>query len=445
MPRCSQHFHPLISPPSAPHRVHRNPSPLSFLRNHPDLYLARRPLGSSVNTAWPLHGQSFLQRNFRTPRQVQLALPRRTTLTRTPLKTILYTNQLRSRSIYSHHQVRRITTKQSPMAEIVEAAKKAAGKQAVAEHFLPTMNFVGIGSGTTIVYVVDAIKAVMASVPPEKKANMLFVPTGYQSRRVIEAAGLIPLPFDSLPADIMLDVAFDGADEVDEELNCIKGGGACLFQEKLVAERARKFICVADYRKDQERLLTGWPSIPIEVAPIAVNTALRALRALGSKNPVVRDGLMAKAGPMKTDQDFFIIDAPFPQLLTMNDVNREQRRTSLAMSTESTVSLLKKAELQGITGMGGGGGGKWEVNTLSRRIKAITGVLEVGIFSGFNGTEAQEKGLKGGQKPVAVYFGMADGSVKKRTAGDAMHDIRLEDAKVDEEVRRMSLATVPED
>jgi ribose 5-phosphate isomerase A len=43
----------------------------------------------------------------------------------------------------------------------------------------------------------------------------------------------------------MLDVAFDGADEVDDDLNCIKGGGACLFQEKLVATRAKKFVCIA--------------------------------------------------------------------------------------------------------------------------------------------------------------------------------------------------------
>lgn len=46
-----------------------------------------------------------------------------------------------------------------------------------------------------------------------------------------------------------LDVAFDGADEIDEELNCIKGGGACLFQEKLVATSAKKFVCVAGKRK----------------------------------------------------------------------------------------------------------------------------------------------------------------------------------------------------
>ena len=121
----------------------------------------------------------------------------------------------------------------------IESAKRAAATQAVSEWFDPSASHVGIGSGTTIVYVVDAIK--------ERSTNpqIRFVPTGWQSRQVIIQAGLTPIAFDSLPADVMLDIAFDGADEVDEELNCIKGGGACLFQEKLVAERARKFICVA--------------------------------------------------------------------------------------------------------------------------------------------------------------------------------------------------------
>jgi ribose 5-phosphate isomerase A len=125
------------------------------------------------------------------------------------------------------------------MAHSIEDAKKAAAAQAVKEHFDPAAKYVGIGSGTTILYVVDAIKDVSTN------PQIQFVPTGYQSRQVIIKAGLTPIAFDSLPDDVMLDVAFDGADEVDEDLNCIKGGGACLFQEKLVAERARKFICVA--------------------------------------------------------------------------------------------------------------------------------------------------------------------------------------------------------
>lgn len=121
----------------------------------------------------------------------------------------------------------------------IESAKRAAAVRAVEENFDPSASHVGIGSGTTIVYVVEAIK--------ERSTNphIRFVPTGYQSRQVIVHAGLTPIAFDSLPENTRLDIAFDGADEVDEELNCIKGGGACLFQEKLVAERAKRFVCVA--------------------------------------------------------------------------------------------------------------------------------------------------------------------------------------------------------
>ena len=135
------------------------------------------------------------------------------------------------------------------MAEI-EAAKRTAAKQAVADHFDSKAKYVGIGSGTTIVYVVEAIKALDVEL-----SAMKFVPTGYQSKQVILKAGLTPVAFDALPSDTLLDVAFDGADEVDEELNCIKGGGACLYQEKLVATRAKKFICVAGESMQQSARL----------------------------------------------------------------------------------------------------------------------------------------------------------------------------------------------
>jgi len=189
----------------------------------------------------------------------------------------------------------------------------------------------------------------------------------------------------------LLDVAFDGADEIDEDLNCIKGGGACLYQEKLVASRAKKFICVADHRKLQPRLLTKWPTIPIEVEPLAAAVVLEALRALGSIDPFVREGHLAKAGPIKTDQDNFIVDAPFKTLLTPEDVQ-------------------KGAD-------GSGKDGVWEVETLEKEIKLIEGVLSVGLFVGWNGIEAAAAGKKmGGQKPVAAYFGMLDGEVVVRKA-----------------------------
>lgn len=126
------------------------------------------------------------------------------------------------------------------MADI-ETAKRNAALRAVADHFDPAAKYVGIGSGSTIVYVVEAIQALK----DDRVSQIHFVPTGYQSRQVIIQAGLKDIKFDSLPKNTIIDIAFDGADEVDEELNCIKGGGACLYQEKLVATHARKFICVA--------------------------------------------------------------------------------------------------------------------------------------------------------------------------------------------------------
>lgn len=105
-------------------------------------------------------------------------------------------------------------------------------------------------------------------------------------------------------------------------------------------------------------------------------------------DPKVREGLLEKAGPIKTDQDFFIIDAPFPS------------------------TLLTKHDAASVAGNGDGTDGAWEVTKLSAAIKSITGVLEVGLFAGMDGTEATAAGKTGGQKPVAVYFGMSDGSVK---------------------------------
>jgi len=156
-----------------------------------------------------------------------------------------------------------------------------------------------------------------------------------------------------------------------------------------VATHARKFICVADYRKLQPRLLTKWPSIPIEVEPLAAGSVLSTLRSLGSQSPTIRTGPMDKAGPLKTDQANFIIDAPFPTLRIQKDIE-------------------EKKEL---------GEGEWEVEEIATKIKLIEGVLSVGIFSGENGEEAiaSSKGRMGGQKPVAAYFGMADGGVVVRS------------------------------
>ena len=270
--------------------------------------------------------------------------------------------------------------------------KKAAAERAVAEHFQPTFTYVGIGSGTTVVFVVQAIAATHPS------PSMRFVPTGSQSRKVIEDAHLTPLPFDELPADVLLDVNFDGADEVDARLNCIKGGGACLYQEKLVATRARQFVCVADDRKRRPRLLTAWPAVPVEVEPLARHAVIAALRKLGSTDPQARmvevkggagGDLEPMKQPLRTDQGNLIVDAPFGKPLALPEDKPED--------------------------------GRWEVVPLAREIKAIEGVLSVGIFAGEDGDEALASGKGvGGARPVVAYFGMPDGSVSVQKPGDTV-------------------------
>lgn len=126
-------------------------------------------------------------------------------------------------------------------ASLVEESKRAAAYEAVKEHMDLTYTHVGIGSGSTVIYVVEAI----AALGREATSRMAFFPTGEQSRELIRGAGLNLQYVQDLPEGQQLDVCFDGADEVDEELNLIKGGGACLFQEKLIVTKAKKFVCVA--------------------------------------------------------------------------------------------------------------------------------------------------------------------------------------------------------
>jgi ribose 5-phosphate isomerase A len=152
-----------------------------------------------------------------------------------------------------------------------------------------------------------------------------------------------------------LDVAIDGADEVDPALNCIKGGGACHTQEKLVAVAAAHFVVIADSRKRSARLLTGWrKGIPLEVLPLAYVPVMKRIEALGGQ-PRLRMAV-AKAGPVVTDNGNFVIDADF-----------------------------------------GGGAGIDDPKGLHIQLKLIAGVVETGIFAGI---------------AEAAYFGNDDGGVE---------------------------------
>lgn len=193
------------------------------------------------------------------------------------------------------------------MSSLVEQAKKAAAYSAVDENFPKSAKVVGVGSGSTVVYVAERLGQL-----PNKK-SFVCIPTGFQSKQLIIDNGLNLGSIEQFPS---VDIAFDGADEVDSELNLIKGGGACLFQEKLVAASAATFIVVADYRKQSPtKLGKNWTQgVPIEVVPNSYVSVTRQLKELGAKTINLRQGGLAKAGPVVTDNNNFLLDADFGEI-----------------------------------------------------------------------------------------------------------------------------------
>lgn len=183
-----------------------------------------------------------------------------------------------------------------------EEAKKAAACKAISDHIVGNC-VVGIGSGSTIVYAVEHL----AKIVKDKKLTIPCIPTSFQAKQLIREHNLLLSDLEEHPD---LDFVFDGADEVDSELNLIKGGGGCLTQEKIVASCTKNLIIIADSRKDSSHLGTNWTKgIPIEVIPMAYCPIKKRLEGLGG--PAELRMAKAKAGPLVTDNGNFILDWKF--------------------------------------------------------------------------------------------------------------------------------------
>ena len=105
----------------------------------------------------------------------------------------------------------------------------------------------------------------------------------------------------------MIDIAVDGADEVDPKLRLIKGRGAAHLREKCVAAAAKHFVVVVDEQKMVKKL--GAAAVPVEVLPFAIMPVMAELRRLGCV-PVIREAVK-KDGPVITDNGNFIVDCKF--------------------------------------------------------------------------------------------------------------------------------------
>lgn len=186
--------------------------------------------------------------------------------------------------------------------DLIEKGKKEAAIKAVDENLKENM-VLGIGSGSTVVYAVERI----AELNKEKDLNLKCIPTSFQAYQLIIAHGLRLVSLDQYPE---IDLDIDGADDIDKDLNLIKGGGGCLVQEKIVASNSKRFIVIADFRKNSQKLGEGYKKgVPIEVISQAYVPIMKKLEKLGGE-PVLRMAV-SKAGPLVSDNGNFIIDADF--------------------------------------------------------------------------------------------------------------------------------------
>lgn len=174
--------------------------------------------------------------------------------------------------------------------------KQLAGEKA-AEYVSDGM-VVGLGTGSTTYYAIKKIGAIL-----EEGLEIIGIPTSKQTERIARECRI---PLSSLLEHPVIDVTIDGADEVDPNLDLIKGMGGALLREKIVANASKKEIIVIDPSKLVDKLGTKSP-LPVEVSTFGWSKCKVELEGLGGK-PVLR---LRDNEPFLTDNSNFVIDCRF--------------------------------------------------------------------------------------------------------------------------------------
>ena len=185
-------------------------------------------------------------------------------------------------------------------ADLIVEAKKKAALEAVKN--VKDNSIVGLGSGTTVAFAIEALGERMK----KEGLKIMGIPSSYQAFQLAVQYGV---PITTLDEHPVIDVTIDGADQVTPELYLIKGMGAALVREKIVAAASKCNIIIVDESKRVKVLGENNQAVPIEVLPFALSLAKNRITALGG-TPVVREG-KGKLGPIVTDNGNFIIDANF--------------------------------------------------------------------------------------------------------------------------------------
>jgi ribose 5-phosphate isomerase A len=186
------------------------------------------------------------------------------------------------------------------MTDLQTQMKQAVAEAAVAQ--IRNGMVVGLGSGSTAALMIQGLGARLAA---GQLHDIVGVTTSFQGEVLAAELGI---PLRALNAIDRIDLAIDGADEVDPSFQLIKGGGACHVQEKLVADRAERFIVVVDSTKLVQCLNLDF-LLPVEVLPgawVQVQSRLKSIGGVAELRMATR-----KAGPVVTDQGNLVLDVRF--------------------------------------------------------------------------------------------------------------------------------------
>jgi ribose 5-phosphate isomerase A len=191
-----------------------------------------------------------------------------------------------------------------------DEAKKRAAQRAI--EFLQAGQVVGLGTGSTAKYAIEGIAARI-----REGFNLAAVPTSIATEQMARELGIPLVDLNDVPG---IDIAIDGADEVDQNFNMIKGGGGALTREKLVALASVKRIYIVDEHKLVTTLGEAWP-VPVEVLPFAWTRSALMLNALGCLASLRSD--QGKA--FLTDNGNYILDCRFAVITDPAELEKQIR------------------------------------------------------------------------------------------------------------------------
>lgn len=185
-------------------------------------------------------------------------------------------------------------------------AKRLAGEKAI--EFVEDGMIVGVGTGSTVAYFIDALACI-------KDRIKGAVSSSEQSTARLKQHGIEVLDLNHTGT---LSLYVDGADECDPHKRLIKGGGAALTREKIIAEASKRFVCIIDPSK-QVPVLGKFP-LPVEVIPMARSLVAREILAMTGGQPVWRDGVTTDNGNVVLDIHHLSITDPVAMERELNQI-----------------------------------------------------------------------------------------------------------------------------